>query len=150
MDCETARKLIQVFLDGELSDPQPLEEHLAGCTACSQELAVQKALAETMGAWQGIESRRTYAEFRERVESTRHRRWRLPTWSPSPRWAIAALVAVAFLGGGVSGWHHGASVAPHKHVMTAEMEQVSESLELDAFSGGLSDVVIANAGEVAQ
>ncbi len=142
MDCEAARKLIQVFLDEELPDPQPLEEHIAGCAACSQELAAQRALAQAMGAWQGIESRRTYADFRARVESRQHRRWWLPAWNPSPRWAAVALVAIAALGGGASGWYRGATVAPHSHAVSAGVEQVAQSLDLDAFNGGLSDVVM--------
>lgn len=142
MDCETARKLIQVFLDGELPDPRPLEGHIAECAACSQELSAQKALDQAMDAWQGIEPRRTYAAFRARVEEHQRRRWRLPKWSPSPRWVAATLVAVAFLGGGASGWYCGASVAPRTHELTAEMEQLSQSLALDSFGGGLSDVVM--------
>lgn len=141
MDCETARILIQAFVDGELSDSQPLEEHIAGCDACSQELAAQKSLTQTMDAWQGIEPRRTYADFRARIENRQRRAWWMPAWSP--RWAAAGLVAMAFIGGGASGWYRGASVAPHSHVVTAEMAQVSESLALDSFDEGLSDVVIA-------
>jgi hypothetical protein len=104
-----------------------------------------------MDAWQGIESRRTYADFRARVDSSRlrGRRW-LPIPSLSPRWAAAALVAIAFLGGGASGVYRSSHVAPHAHVVTAEIEQLSESLGLDAFDGGLSDALIAVSGEVTE
>lgn len=153
MDCVTARKLIQVLLDGELPDSQSLEAHITGCTACSQELARQKALMYALDAWQSLEPRLTYADFRDRVaylHSRQRRRWWHPIWNPSPRWAPAVLVAMAFLGGSVSGWYHDAHLGPHSHVLTADMRQVSDSLGLDTFSDGLSDVVIADAGEVAK
>ena len=153
MDCRTAIKLIPVFLDGELADARALKEHLAGCTACSQELAAQQALMQAMGAWQGIESSRTYADFRVQVEGARNRRqrsWWQPVWSTVPRWAAAALIVMAFLGGGISGLYHSAQITPHSHVITADMELASESLDLNAFDGGLSDVVTADLAEVAK
>ncbi len=48
MSCEEYEKLIPVYLDGELSGEQKekLEEHLGGCSHCSQELLKFKKLKE--------------------------------------------------------------------------------------------------------
>ena len=50
MKCEKAQQNIVLVTYGELPDEQmaPLEEHLAGCEACSSELRAQLAMHEAL------------------------------------------------------------------------------------------------------
>ena len=156
MDCRTARKLIPALMDGELPDArsQQLSDHLAACTDCARAMAALKATMKTLGTWQGIESRRTYADFRVRAEQAKSRRagrWQFPAWSLSPRLASAGLVTLALLGGGISGAYHSSRSVVHTHVLTADAAQASDALSLDVFDDGLSDALAkadSQSGEV--
>ena len=154
MDCKSAWRLIPAFLDGELSETQAqhVDEHVRACAACAHELAELRATLSAMSAWQEVESRYTYADFRERAERLRTRPsrvWRFPSWNPAPRWVAAAMLTVALLGGGISGVHHGMQLRPHNHALTADASQVSDSISLDVFGDGLGEA-LSMPGEVAE
>ena len=148
MDCESAKRLIPAFVDGELpgEKAQRLDEHLAECAACRKELSALRATMSALDAWTGIEPRLGYADLRARIEA-RQARWRFPLLRPAPRWAVGAALFFGLLVGSLSGVHHVALDVSHSHELTDSMQLASESLELDAFGGGLNDALYDTAQE---
>jgi predicted anti-sigma-YlaC factor YlaD len=142
MDCTAAKRLIPTFVDGELSGEkaQHLDEHLADCTACRKELSDLRATMSALDAWTEIEPRLGYADLRARIEG-RQAGWRFLLLRPAPRWAVAAALFFGLLVGSLSGVHHVALDMSHSHELTDGMQVASESLNLDAFGGGLNDAL---------
>lgn len=148
MDCTSAKELIPVFVDGELSGEKGkrLEEHLGACEACRDELAALRATMSALDAWPGIDPRLGYADLRARIEQ-RQAGWRFPLLRPAPRWAVGTALFLGLLVGSLSGVHHVALDLSHSHELTDSMQLASESLELDAFGGGLHDALYDTSGD---
>lgn len=148
MDCTSAKRLISAFLDDELSGEKArrMEEHLAGCESCRNEMAALRVTTSTLDAWTEIEPSLGYADLRARI-GERHARWRFPLLRPVPRWAVGAALFFGLLVGSVSGVHHVALDISHSHELTDGMQLASESLELDAFGGGLNDALNDTSGD---
>lgn len=148
MDCTSAKKLIPAFVDGELpgEKAQRLDEHLAACEACRNELSALRATMSALDAWTGIEPRLGYADLRARI-SDRQRGWRFALLRPAPRWAVGTALFLGLLVGSLSGVHHVALDVSYSHELTDSMQLASESLVLDAFGGGLHDALYDTSGD---
>lgn len=146
MDCKAAKKLIPALLDDEIpgAKAQQINEHIAQCAGCRQELAVLRNAMEALEAWPGINNpSSSLAEIKARAAERIAGRWSIAGWLRpvmSPRWAKAALFVFAMLGG-ILGAYHNMPDIDHSHQFTAQMSQASDSLSLYAFGGGLNDVL---------
>ena len=100
MNCETCRTWLDAYMDGECPPEQltDVEEHLRSCSLCAAELLAQTQLKlATRAAAAGHFT--PSAEFRQRIESSVHRRRiRLrPFWIPLLGTAAAALLIVLLM-----------------------------------------------------
>ena len=96
MQCDSATKMLDAYLDGELSPETSaaIREHLNGCTRCSAQIADTARLQRSLRGARGYFTPST--EFRQRIQKqvarSRRRIWILP-WVPM----AAAVVAAVFL-----------------------------------------------------
>lgn len=114
MDCGKALFLISGQLDVALSgeDSSALAEHLAGCSACACELALQKRLSEALREI-GREEAQAPPDLCKTVMSrVRAERRAAFAWLPATwRRAVAAAAAILLLAGGSAGVTAGLKLA---------------------------------------
>lgn len=97
MNCETAKPLLEAYLDNELdrADAREVEAHLDTCESCRNALSklddVRRALRDNSLKFSAP------SELRERIATTRHNTTRRPQWLN-----YAAACVLAFCAGGVS------------------------------------------------
>ncbi len=113
LDCEAAREQITLFLYGELSDEgcHALEQHLAGCPACREELQIAQTMSGAMTVLPMAEpSPSLLAQTRVRLDEALDRMPR-PSWIQRARQSIrtdfrllrtAPVAAAALLCGGLA------------------------------------------------
>ncbi|MGI8770085.1 MAG: zf-HC2 domain-containing protein [Acidobacteriaceae bacterium] len=90
LDCEAAREHITLFLYGELSDQgcHALEQHLAGCPACREELQIAQTMSGAMTVLPVAEpSAGLLAQTRLRLDEALDRMPR-PSWMQRARQSI--------------------------------------------------------------
>jgi anti-sigma factor RsiW len=104
MNCQEAKTLIPIFLDGELDDPdrQRLADHLRTCADCQAEAREIEETWELLGAVKAIEPDPNYSlRFWRSVDAQRPwpaRVWQyVQTVSANPRWLPAAAAAAIVL-----------------------------------------------------
>jgi len=141
MNCKAAKKLIPALIDGELRPEKAasLDQHLASCHSCWQEMAALKRTVETMGVCGNIEPSFTLADIRERAAQRRSRDPVFAWLQQMPRLATAAMVLAALTAGSVSGVYYGSHVGSRSHSRgVVSTQRVSDSFGLDAFDDGLA------------
>lgn len=112
LDCETARRLIHLRLDGELTseDAQLLAEHLSHCPECSERARQLSGIDDALRS--GLAARESPDDLRERthrrVARVRAVRGVWTTWLP----AAAALLLAGTLAWVVTSAEQGPSPAP--------------------------------------
>ena len=152
MDCRTARKLIPVWMDGELQPDraEQLSEHLQSCQACREEVAALRSTMQLLDASKEIEPTFALADVRERG-GERNRR-PLFGWVPKAQsFATASLVLAALAAGGLSGVYYGAHVGNRgSRTPVAAKQQVSDTFGLKAFDNGLAGAIYVSDADTGQ
>ncbi|MGD9040738.1 MAG: zf-HC2 domain-containing protein [Desulfobacteraceae bacterium] len=72
MDCEEIRERLSAYVDDDLdrASKAVVEEHLASCKACQQEVASLKALVRELGALESVEPPKDFLnQLNERIEA---------------------------------------------------------------------------------
>jgi putative zinc finger protein len=121
--CDNIRDMLVAFSDGELSveDKAQVEEHVATCEACREELqALERSLELAGTIWQDQEAE--LAEIKPLNFGSKSRRWELR------RAALAATILIAL--GGILIWQaispqekHVVSIPPIPEPTPAEIER---------------------------
>ncbi|MFZ0664061.1 MAG: zf-HC2 domain-containing protein [Acidobacteriaceae bacterium] len=156
MKCEAAQEHIALAAWGELSSEQRarLEEHLAGCEACSNEMEAVEALAKAMSLLPAQEPSpnllaRTRLKLEEALDGLPRENWLVRMTQRfslgmarlrSAPLAASALLVLGIAAGGYGGYHAGL----HTH------DAVQTSLILQAAAQNNTQSRIANVSSVVQ
>lgn len=123
MNCQDIEMLLMEYVSGELdgSTCADIEQHLAQCTACSQELEREKVLAKTLGALPAgnVEAPVGF------IYPVQQNKW----WLPASGGLVAAAVLLAILITGQPVTEHH-KPAPSNQELAAATEDVRWTLRL--------------------
>lgn len=148
MRCSRVRKKLSAYMDGELSHQwrERVEQHLAACTRCREELARLSAADRLLLDGPEVTvppflATRIVARAREEVERRAAVPWWLPARSPRLGYAVGSLVLA---GGIILGHQMGRGLAPI--VAGSESGRTIEILDLGSFrdepEGSIAAVVM--------
>jgi anti-sigma factor RsiW len=141
MKCESARPLLESYLDGELDRGaiDEIESHLATCAACRAELA---ALEQLRGALRALPRRRAPAGLRALLANGELPPMESPRAATSGAWwklAAAVLLGIAIGAGGmrwkgIGGGTPGAATLLARDLLTSHLRALAANSAVDVVS----------------
>lgn len=139
MNCNTAKKMMSTFIDGELPDLKRrlLNEHINSCDGCHAELQALERVNNTLDIWPNITSTLNLADVKQRAALRQPSRiWDFFRMGQMPRWVTAVLVLLAIS----IGTFGGARLESIQHTV----QPTSSAVISDALSLGSSDDPLVN------
>lgn len=103
MRCETAKSLIQRYVDGGLDGPQAIDlrNHLESCSECADEERLLREMSSILAVWDDIEPKRSFSELSAKIErgASQRSKWLQLPAIPLPRWASVVLAVSSVITG---------------------------------------------------
>jgi len=146
MKCEEYQELFTDWLDDRLSaaDRAKLEQHIAECPACREELAVIQHTWDIMGEmkapepsadmqvnFQAMLNDFKQAELKNKSVWSSLREWFSNTWQMQPRWQLAYSLVIAMVCFGGAYWaNHNNKQEEQLQTLTAQVHELKQTMML--------------------